>query len=272
VKVSLIVAVYKDVEALELIVRSLQTQRYKNFELIVAEDGQDATMAAYVKSIQKLEVLHTTQEDRGVRKARSQNNAIGVSTGEYLVFIDGDCLLHSRFIEAHAVLARRGSVLSGRRLNLNAALTKKLRAHTLSPQQFEQRFAWYVPQLAFDREARLEQGIFLDPKGLFYAALLGHKKRNTSILGCNFSCFKSDMLAINGFDESYGQSAVSDDMDLDWRFRAYGLTLRSCKNAAVMYHLHHKAHQRGDARAQVALMREREQEGKYICEAGLNTH
>jgi hypothetical protein len=44
-----------------------------------------------------------------------------------------------------------------------------------------------------------------------------------------FSSYKEDMIAINGFDESYGETAVSDDMYLDWHFRAYGLKLKSCK-------------------------------------------
>ena len=38
-KVSVIIAVYKDVEALELIIESLKNQTYKNFEVIIAEDG-----------------------------------------------------------------------------------------------------------------------------------------------------------------------------------------------------------------------------------------
>ena len=38
--VSVIVAVYKDIEALELIMKSLNYQTYRNFELVVAEDGE----------------------------------------------------------------------------------------------------------------------------------------------------------------------------------------------------------------------------------------
>ncbi|MFY9082810.1 glycosyltransferase, partial [Aliarcobacter butzleri] len=38
-KISLIIAVYKDVESLELIIESLRNQTYKNFEVIIAEDG-----------------------------------------------------------------------------------------------------------------------------------------------------------------------------------------------------------------------------------------
>jgi glycosyltransferase involved in cell wall biosynthesis len=270
-KVSLIVAVYKNVKALELIIESLKDQTYKNFEVVVVEDGEYLPMKEYIDSITDMEVIHTTQEDLGVRKARSQNNGVLASRGEYLIFIDGDCMLYSTFIEAHVKLAEEGCVLSGRRFNLTEKLTNDILTDNLVPRDIEKNF-WRYISLAFDKEVRFEQGIYFDPDGWLYKTFIDKKQRHTAILGCNFSCFKKDMLAINGFDESYGQSAVSDDMDLDWRFRAYGLKLKSCKNAANMFHLWHKAHDRGDASAQVSLMREREKEQKYICEKGLNTH
>jgi GT2 family glycosyltransferase len=123
-----------------------------------------------------------------------------------------------------------------------------------------------------DKEARFKQGIYINPKGWFYRIFMDSERRKSAILGCNFACFRSDMIAINGFDESYGETAVSDDMDLDWRFRAYGLKLKSCKNAANVFHLHHKAHDRGDASLQVAQMREKESQQVYVCEQGLNVH
>lgn len=271
-KVSLIAAVYKDIEALELIVEALKEQSYKDFELIVAEDCQEEKMKAYIQSIEGIEVHHTYQEDKGVRKARSQNNAILKSSGEYLIFIDGDCIPYPSFIESHVVLSEANCVLSGRRFNLNATLTKALRSKSLKVKDLVHNFWRYCLLLLFDKEARFEQGIYINPKGVLYKILFQKAKRHVSILGCNFSCFKKDMVSINGFDESYGESAVSDDMDLDWRFRAAGLELKSCKNAANMFHLFHKAHNRGDATAQVKKMRDNERNKKFVCAYGLNTH
>ena len=48
-KVSVIIAVYKDVEALELIIESLKNQTYKNFEVIIAEDEQDKKIQTFIK-------------------------------------------------------------------------------------------------------------------------------------------------------------------------------------------------------------------------------
>ena len=269
-RVSLIIAVYKDVDALSLIIEALKKQTYKNFEVVIVEDGESMEMQNYIRSIEGLDVKHTTQEDLGVRKARSQNNGIMASTGEYLVFIDGDCIPYSTFIEGHVKLAQKGCVLTGRRLNLPQDLSLKIRTKTLSVYDIEKNL-WRYSYLLFDKEARFRQGIYLNPEGFFYK-LFSKKARATAILGCNFSCFKKDMIAINGFDEGYGETAVSDDTDLDWRFRTYGLELRSCKNVSNVAHLWHNAHDRGDASVQVALMEQKKRDKKFQCELGLNTH
>lgn len=274
-KVSLIVAVYKDVRALELILESLQRQTYKDFEVVVAEDGISKEMRMCVERAKErytYPIKHTTQEDKGVRKARSQNNGILAASGEYLIFIDGDCILYSTFIEGHVSLAQEGCVLSGRRIDLPAGLSQKIREGEVSPLDIESHYFTKYFSLLFDKSVKYEQGIYINPNGWLYKNFIKNRKRATAILGCNFSAWKRDVVALNGFDEGYGESAVSDDMDWDWRFRAYGLEILSCKNAANMMHLHHKAHNRGDASHQVVKMLENKKRNKYICEKGLNTH
>jgi glycosyltransferase involved in cell wall biosynthesis len=272
VKVSIIVAVYKDIQALDLIVQALEHQTYKNFELVVAEDAANDAMRDYIALVKTISIKHTYQEDNGVRKARSQNNGVLAADGELLIFIDGDCIPYTTFVEAHVTLSQKGVVRSGRRLNLPAEFSSAFREGKLKSWEFEKSFWKYLPKLMADKEARFKQGIYINPKGWFYRIFIDSNRRKSAILGCNFACFRSDMIAINGFDESYGETAVSDDMDLDWRFRAYDLKLKSCKNAANVFHLHHKAHDRGDASLQVAQMREKESQQVYVCEQGLNVH
>jgi len=274
-KASLIIAVYKDVRALELILESLVTQTHKDFEVIVAEDGESEEMLVFVTQAQKkypFVIKHTRQEDNGVRKARSQNNAIVASEGEYLIFIDGDCLLYSGFIDGHVTLSQKGRVLSGRRIDLNADLSAKIRSGVLASQEIEKKLLTKYLYLAFDKSVKFEQGIYVKPRGFIYKTFFANKKRSTAILGCNFSCWREDIVALNGFDESYGESAVSDDMDWDWRFKGYGLEIHSCKNVANMMHLDHKAHNRGDASHLVEKMFQNRDAKKYVCEMGLNTH
>ncbi|MDD5211695.1 MAG: glycosyltransferase [Sulfuricurvum sp.] len=270
-KVSVIIAVYKDVESLSLIIQALKRQTYPNFEVIVAEDGNNMQMKEYVATIAGLDIKHTTQEDIGVRKARSQNNGIMASTGEYLIFIDGDCIPYTTFLEAHVALAENGAVLSGRRVNLSDSLTRKIKMYQLDVIDIEKRLYKYIA-LAFEKNSKYEYGIYLSPTGWIYPLLLKLRKRNTSILGCNFSCFREDMIAINGFDEGYGETSLSDDTDLDWRFRGYGLKIKSCKNVANQFHLWHGYNERDIGSYYLNKMIENKEANQFICEKGLASH
>lgn len=270
-RVSVIVAVYKDVESLSLIIAALKRQTYKNFEVIIAEDGENPQMREYVERITDLDVKHTTQEDIGVRKARSQNNGIIASSGEYLIFIDGDCVPYTTFVEAHVALAESGTVLSGRRVNLSESLTQKIKSGLMDIIDIEKNL-WKYVALAFEKNSKYEYGLYLSPRGWIYPLLSKLRKRNTSILGCNFSCFRADMIALNGFDEGYGETSLSDDTDLDWRFRAAGLSIKSCKNVANQFHLWHPNNSRNNSNIYYKKMLENKKNGKYQTASGLETH
>jgi len=272
VKVSLIVAVYKDVEALSLIVESLRTQTYKNFELIIAEDNNSDEMRSFVSAIKDLEVIHTSQEDIGIRKSRSQNNAILASTGEYIIFIDGDCLPYSTFIESHALLAKKGQVLAGRRVNLGPKYSEKIRTGKMSALQLEHKYIQKIPSLWRDcLEGHVEAGIYIKPHSILFQKWIYSK--TSSIVGCNFSCFKSDLIAINGFDESYGETSIPDDTDIEWRLRALGLQVKSCKFTANQFHLYHTRSYRDYTGSQYENdMLERKSQGMFKARQGLDTH
>jgi len=275
-RVSIIVAVYKDIEALDLIVKALKTQTYKDFELIVAEDNDAIEMKEYVDSITGIDVIHTFQEDITVRKSRSQNNAILASTGAYLIFIDGDCVPYSTFIEGHVALAKKKRVLSGRRVNLGPKYSKAIREQKLSSLRVEKEFIWRYPLIARDTtERHSEAGFYFDPKGLIYNTFLKNRSSNIAILGCNFSIYKEDFVAVNGFDEGYGASPLSDDTDLQWRFIGMGYKIKSCKNIANIFHLNHKRNISRPGRSNQELMELfncNQKSKKYVCEKGINTH
>ncbi len=69
---------------------------------------------------------HLTQEDLGWRKNRALNRAIKAAKAEWLIFIDGDCALHPRFIEHHLKLAAEKYILAGKRIKLDPALSSFL--------------------------------------------------------------------------------------------------------------------------------------------------
>lgn len=275
IRVSLIVAVYKDIDALDLIIQALKNQTYKNFEVVIVEDNNAKEMNEYVSSIKDLNVKHIFQDDNGIRKTRSLNNGILASEGAYLVFIDGDCIPYSTFIEAHVKLSEANYVVSGRRCNLGPKYSSYLRGHKLSPLKLEKTFIMRSPFIAFDAiEGHTEAGIYFNPDSFFYRKFLKNRKTRTSILGCNYSCFKKDMIKINGYDEGYKKSSLGDDTDLEWRFKGIGLKLKSAKNIANVFHLYHKrsARELVGHKEDVEKMRENMNNNSYICKEGLNTH
>ena len=275
-RISLIAAFYKDIEALQLIISALRTQDYQNFELIVAEDNDDPAIAAYLISITDIDIIHAFQHDDGIRKARSINNAIIKSTGDYLIFIDADCVPYRSFISSHAKLAEKKRVLSGRRVNLGPRFSALLRSRHIKPETLEKYYLFFLPLLIADSASHIGQGLTFNPEGLIYKHIISRRKKsNLNLLGCNFSCFKVDMLAIDGFDELYiGESCLSDDTDLNWRFAAYGITFKSCKMAANQFHLYHGVRNRRaiDGKAEINKMLKRKSQNKYIAGTGISSH
>lgn len=236
---TLIVSVYKDTQALEFILESLDHQTVMPTEIIISEDGNSLEMAAYVAQQKDRfpHLVHLTQEDDGWRKNSAMNNAIKASSHEYLIFIDGDCVPYRTFVQGHLENAQKKVVLCGKRFELGAAYTHKIKQHQLSFSKLEKNFLWHLPWMVKDGARHIEEGFYL-PSNSPMSNL--SKRYVRYIIGCNFSCYKEDFLAINGFDETYRLPSVGEDIDLGWRFRGIGIELKSCRNNACMMHLWHK--------------------------------
>ena len=244
-KVSIIVAVYKDVQALDLIFKSLRYQTHKNFEIVVAEDGESDVMHEFIDRSQEkynFTILHTTQEDIGVRKSKSQNKGINASMGEYLIFIDGDCILYSNFIENHLALSGEKNIITGRRVNLGPKYSTDLRTEKITSEWLERNFVRKYLEIKEDArlERHSEEGFSIMPYGVIHKLMIKYRKKEFPLLGCNMSFYKKSMLEINGFDEALGNSAMASDTDLAWRFKGLGYKIISARFLANEFHLYHK--------------------------------
>jgi len=273
-KVSLIAAVYKDVQALELIIKALKKQTYKNFEFIVAEDGQSTEMSEYLAQVEEtfFNIIHTRQEDLGLRKSMSQNNAIRASTGEYLIFIDGDCVPYSTFIEFHVALAEGGYFLGGKRVNLGPLFSEQVRNGQLDVYDLEKKFLLNFMAINKDaKEKHAEEGFSFSPESLVYKLFMKNRKKKLQLVGCNFSCFKEDMVKINGFNEELEGAAVAADADIEWRLEAIGLKVKSCKFVANQFHLFHKRSGEQEISA-IELYEKNKKNNNYYASQGLNLY
>lgn len=263
---TIIISVYKDHVALALILDSLLKQSVNNFEVIVSEDGEYEAIKTCINDYQKsgLQLSHLTQEDSGFRKNIALNRAIKASNSDHLIFIDGDCVPHTAFVEAHQSYSGEGVTCTGRRLELGDKISHKLRNRTLSLSRLTNMLSYLLLSFTLyrDKAKNLESGIF--SKTLSSLTI----NRKIRILGCNFSSNKNDLIKINGFNEDYLAPGIGEDSDIDWRLSKAGVTIKNVKFSAIQYHLYHpRAY--GLSEENVKIFEATRRSANYACSNGL---
>jgi glycosyltransferase involved in cell wall biosynthesis len=129
--ISVVVATYNRPDALAAVLRSLGKQDDRQFEVVVADDGSKPDTEAVVSSAQAslpVALSHVWQEDTGFRLAAVRNRATARARGEYLIYLDGDCIVRRHFVRAHRALAETGWCVAGGRVLLSEAFTRAVLA------------------------------------------------------------------------------------------------------------------------------------------------
>lgn len=245
-KCSLVIMVYNDIKTLTLTFESLKIQTEKDFEVIIADDGSNSD---FVSKLQKLiseanfKVKHIWHEDNGWQKEIVMNKAIVASESDYIIFIDGDCIPHKRFIEEHLKLAKEGQVVAGRRVMLTKEVTESLTPKLIASGRMH-NYVW--PRILWaGLTGKINQAEAVIRLPLFLRKVIIPKKR-TGLLGCNFSLYKKDILAVNGFDERFLYPAVGEDTDLEYRLNRIGIYCTVERHLATVYHIWHKLDHTGE--------------------------
>ncbi len=269
-KVTVIVSVYKDIEALELILQSLFTQSYKDFEILVSEDCESEEMKNLISKYKNYDNLtHISQIDDGWRKNIALNNAVRIAKGEYLIFLDGDVIPYKKFVQNHVDLAEKNRFLSGRRIETGPFFSKLIRKRILPYRLIEKLYLFFYPFLLLDKGRHLEEGIYLKPGSWLEKKINSKKKDKMMLLGCNFSCWKKDLEIINGFDEDYLSPTVGEDVDLSWRLNHFGITYKSVRYIANTFHLYHPRNWGNSQEENESMMKEKKEQKLFRCKNGL---
>lgn len=266
-RISLIISVYKNVDALRVVLNALRYQTFSDFEIIISEDGAYEPMAAFIQSYSCLQrIVHLSQPDEGWHKNKALNCAIHNAKGDYLIFIDGDCVLHHRFIEEHMKLASEKGIVAGKRVKLGPVFSSLYLDGRKDFLVLEKMIATQLNKLKADGAKFIEEGIYINPDGILGAIPTLRQMRH--LKGCNMSFHKKAIVAINGFDEDYELPAVGEDADLAWRFKGLGYQLVSARNRAVQYHLHHPENWTEQS-MNLQLMAQKQRLREYVCKNGL---
>ncbi len=267
--ISLIVATYNRPDALEAVIEGCFTQTDQNFEIIVADDGSgEATRdcVARLAARSPVPLQHVWQPDAGFRLAMARNRGIAAARGEYIVVLDGDCVPQRHFIAQHRKLAQRGFMVTGSRILLDADYTQRVLAQKLSLQA-----------LGLAQKFRLRAGGHVNKvlQLLFTLPDIGRQQKRFSyrrIKGCNMAFWRSDLVLVNGFDESF-LGWGHEDADMVVRLFNAGVMRKDGAFATEVFHLWHKEAQRDQASSNKKIVLKREadkttQAAKGLREAG----
>ena len=92
IKYSIVVAVYNRPEEMEELLHSLNNQLYKNFELIIVDDGsQMSSRDVYNFYKKKFQISYYFIDNQGPAMAR--NFGVNKASGEWIIFFDSDCTI-----------------------------------------------------------------------------------------------------------------------------------------------------------------------------------
>lgn len=240
-KTSVIVPTYNRPRELRLCLLSLARQSVLPDEVLVADDGSGEetrrTINEFAASRNGLfPVRHIWQEDEGFRKPHILNETVRSATGEYLIFIDGDCMAHRHFVRSHLAHAEPGVMLGGKRVDLGEKLSARLLEEGKLLNALTLGLLW--DSIINDTRKAEEAVVVSSP--LLRKWFCRDRISDDGIWGCNFSVSRELFFAINGCDEDFLDGSIEDN-DLGIRVLNSGGSLKSVRSLAVVFHLWHKA-------------------------------
>ncbi|MFY0714856.1 glycosyltransferase family 2 protein [Seonamhaeicola sp. NFXS20] len=233
--ISIIISTYNSEEWLEKVLWSYEAQVFKDFEMVIADDGSKQPtfdLIEKMKSKVHYPIIHVWHEDNGFQKSQILNKAVLACNADYILMSDGDCIARADYVQVHIDNKEKGYFLSGGYFMLPMYISKLISKDDI------------INQRCFDVNWLKKNGLKssfknnkLTAKGLKSKILNAITPTNASWNGHNASGWKADILKINGFDErmQYG----GQDRELGERLFNLGIKSKQIRYSAVCLHLDH---------------------------------
>lgn len=261
--ISVILSTYNSPAYLKKALQALNQQLDQQFEVVVADDGSSAETRDLIAEQQReygVPLIHAWHDDQGFRAAAARNNAVRLCRGDYLVFLDGDCLARPSFIAAHRQYAERGYFVRGSRIMLREALTRQIFDGRAMPAGF---IEWIKTRV--DGQVKRIGSLLPLP-------FTAYRKREDwqGVKTCNLGVWRCDFEAVNGFNEHY-VGWGHEDADLAVRLLRFGARRKEGRAAIPVIHLWHQENDRGQLSDNVARLNDVLSADNYWVDAGLNS-
>ncbi|MGB3592130.1 MAG: glycosyltransferase family 2 protein [Nonlabens sp.] len=234
-KVSLVISTYNWPAALELVLLSVFYQSNLPSEVIIADDGSSDSTRRLICSLKDrydVELRHIWHEDMGHQKTVILNKAIAVASGDYIIQIDGDVILHPHFLNDHMRMAEEGCYLFGSRVNI-----RESQLHNVLNKK-KTRFGYFASGLG-----KRNRNLHLPFLGKYQNKVVTLSRK---LRGCNMSYWKKDFIAVNGYNEDI-RGWGAEDSELIQRMANMGIRGKRLKFMGIVYHIYHKELDRSKA-------------------------
>jgi glycosyltransferase involved in cell wall biosynthesis len=258
-KISLVITTFNRPDALIRILNSLEEQIKMPYEVIVADDGsgpETTECIARFSTRSPCTLHHVWQSDKGFRLARIRNKAIRKATGDYIIFLDGDCIIPRHFIKDHFFLAKEGFFIQGKRVLVGKRVVGAFDHNGANS------FFRLLKFMIRGDLSNIHHLIRLP----FYPATSSKSLGGTR--GCNMGIFKKDLHAVNGFNEDF-MGWGREDSEFAVRLYHYGIKRKQHPFMAICFHLWHKEPSKAHLAVNDKILEKAMSSNDYFCPNGL---
>jgi glycosyltransferase involved in cell wall biosynthesis len=261
-RLALVITTHERPDALAAVLESVGRQRVAPHEIVIADDGSGVATQKVIADFIARSVAparQVSQPHEGFRAARLRNLGIAATSADYLVFIDGDMLLHPEFIADHLRQARPGFYTQGVRVHTDAALTAKLIATPATLPSFWSGGLGGLRRFYLLRSPALASMTRTLANGVI------------AIKSCNLAVWREDLVRVNGFNEAFAGWGP-EDKELCVRLDNAGVRRQTLLFGGVALHLHHAPVSRAALPTNLALLARTQQDRRVRCDLGLDAH
>lgn len=256
-RVSIIIPTYNKAEYLNFTLAAFCTQTYKDFEIVVVNDGStDATDEVIEAYGDKLNIIPVLQQNLGRSAAR--NAGLSQASGDIVIFNDDDRIPNPSFVAQHVKALNPEAVIIGWKKRALTVWKKDLIHITDADQSALFDRGTVVPEL-FEQayqELITVQALMTDPETTLASVSLGDELDNYQkvidifspeltgfrfpwALGTtgNMSCYRQPLLEVGGFDSAY-QGWGMEDTDISYKLAKAGILFRVNPEAVNFHQVH----------------------------------